>query len=169
MIDPSALSDDLGLGPHIERFDHVAMAVGDASTALPFISAMGGRYVGGGHQTTGRFRWAQFAIPGGLKMEVIAPLDPGDPGNFVNRFLAGRGPGLHHLTFKVTSLEAALTELERRRYIVVGVSRENPAWHEAFIHPQSTNGVLVQIAEFSDDGDWEPLPLDGVLADPVPR
>ncbi len=166
MIDPAALSDDLGLGPHVERFDHVALAVPDATAALPLVRTMGGTYVGGGHQHRGGFRWLQFAVAGGLKLEVISALDPADPTNFVNRVLAGRGPGLHHLTFKVTSLDAAVAELERRRYIVVGISKEDPGWHEAFIHPSSTNGILVQIAEFADDG-YEPPPLADVLADPA--
>ena len=86
----------------VDRFDHVSIAVWDIRDALPVVELMGGRFLQGG--TTEQFRWAQWTLPGHGKLEMIQPLDAAATDDFLTRFLRDRGPGLHHLTFRVHDL-----------------------------------------------------------------
>jgi methylmalonyl-CoA/ethylmalonyl-CoA epimerase len=113
---------------------------------------MGGRFVQGGD--TERFRWAQWALPGHGKLELIQPLDPSAADDFLTRFLRDRGPGLHHLTFRVHDLLDAVDAARAMGFEVTGVSPDGE-WKEAFVHPRSSQGTLIQLAEW-DDSRLEP-------------
>ncbi len=133
----------------VERFDHVAVAVGDLPASLPLVDLMQGDFRSGGISRRG-FCWAQFFLPGAGKLELLQPLDAGDADHFLVRFLRGRGPGVHHLTFKVRDVAAAAGRAEQLGYDVVGVDTSRARWREAFVHPRSADGVLIQFAEFAD-------------------
>jgi len=66
------------------------------------------------------------------------------------KFLASNGEGVHHVTFKVTDITAAIERARSLGLSVVGIDLEDASWKEAFIHPKSANGVLMQIAEWAD-------------------
>ncbi|MEA2003127.1 MAG: VOC family protein [Actinomycetota bacterium] len=138
------------LGDVIERFDHVSVAVRDIRAALPLVELMAGQFRDGGNNQSGEFRWVQFDLPGAGKLEMIEPLDHQDTNNFLVRFLDANGDGIHHVTLKVTSIEAAIECARGLGMEVVGVDLSYESWKEAFIHPKSANGVLVQIAEWID-------------------
>ena len=139
-------------GDVIVAFDHVAMAAWRIEDALGVTTLLEGSYRNGGDEAGG-FRWAQWNLPGAGKLEVIAPLDRNDPDHFLVRFLQDRGPGLHHLTFRVRDLHEAVSRARALGFEVVGVAPDG-WWKEAFVHPAGSNGVLIQLAEWSDeDGD----------------
>ena len=142
----------------IERLDHVSIAVEDIRGILPLIELMGGSFHDGGYEGPLGFRWAQFDLPGG-RIEVIEPVTEDC---FLRRDLARRGPGMHHVTFKVIDLRAAIDGATDAGLRIVGHSEDDPEWKEAFIHPKSANGVLVQLAEFDDPPQTAPT-LDEVL------
>ena len=148
------------LAPVVDRFDHVSIAVWDIRAALPVVELMGGRFLRGGDVTG--FRWAQWALPGTGKLEMIQPLDATDEENFLVRFLEERGPGLHHLTFRVHNLLEAVIHARDMGFDVTGISPEGD-WKEAFIHPKSSHGTLIQLAEW-DDRKPDPT-ASSVLAD----
>ena len=131
----------------IERFDHVSMAVRSFADTDALIRLMGGVPVDGGYEAATDFHWNQYDLPGGGRLEVICT-DSTDEAHFINRFLDQRGPGLHHLTFKVSDLGAAAEHASSLGFDVVGFDDSNPAWKELFIHPASSQGVLIQLAEF---------------------
>ncbi len=131
----------------VDRFDHVSIAVWDIRAALPVVELMGGRFLRGGDVTG--FRWAQWTLPGNGKLEMIQPRDPADRGNFLVRFLEDRGPGLHHLTFRVHNLLEAVIHARDLGFDVTGISPEGD-WKEAFVHPKSSHGTLIQLAEWDD-------------------
>ena len=91
------------------------------------------------------FRFWQYSFARGGLIEVLEP--DGPPDGFLHRFLASRGPGIHHLTFKVPDLRAATERAARFGYDVVGMNELHPAWKEAFLHPKQAQGVVVQLAE----------------------
>lgn len=131
----------------VRRFDHTSLAVGRIPVALPlFRDALGGRLVGG--DVEGAFRWVQLEFPGGGKVEL---LDPATPDSFVRRFLDTRGPGAHHLTFKVRDIHEAVDAVQAHGYEVFGLRTDDLEWKEAFIHPRHAHGVLVQLAESAHD------------------
>src|SRR5262249_5186393 len=96
-------------------------------------------------------------------------LEPIGPQGFVQRFLAERGPGIHHVTFKVPSLDAVCTRAEGAGYGIVGRDDSDPEWREAFLHPKQALGIVVQFAQPGpfDDGP-PPTPPPAVPSSPAP-
>jgi hypothetical protein len=143
--------------------DHVAIAVEQRAHAWPrFLLDLGGTWYSHG---PGRgFSFCQLAYANGMRVEILKP-DAGD--DFLRRFLERNGPGPHHLTFKVGDIEAAVAAAEAAGYPPVSVNLEDPEWKEAFLHPKSAHGVVVQLAQEapSPSGDWRTPPPEGL---PVP-
>jgi methylmalonyl-CoA/ethylmalonyl-CoA epimerase len=147
MTEIEAMHD--GLGGVIERFDHVSIAVHDIDIAQTLVDLLGGSHIGGGYSHAGDFEWIQFDLPGQGRLEMISPVVD-EESNFLNRYLEEHGEGLHHLTFKVHDIRAAVARAQELGFTVVGFDESNADWKEAFVHPASAHGVLIQLAEFPD-------------------
>lgn len=143
-----------GLSDLVERLDHAAMAVETIEDALPLVRFLGGEFFQGADHPRNQFRWVQFLVPGGGKVEFLAPLAET---SFLRRYLDRHGEGFHHVTFKVTDLTEATERAREEGYAVTGLHRHE-LWSEAFLHPKTTGGILIQLAEWQ-----EPFPLDGSL------
>ena len=91
------------------------------------------------------FRFWQLCFERGGLIEVLEP--DGPPDGFLQRFLTARGPGIHHVTFKVPDLRASSERAASLGYPVMGMSELHPAWKEAFLHPKLAQGIVVQLAE----------------------
>ena len=126
------------------RLDHVGVAVSSlAGGAALYRDVLGGRYLMGGEVSEQGFRFVQYRFPGGGKVELVSPMGPG----FVSRFLERRGEGVHHITLRVEGLVDVIRRLEAAGMPLVLVNLDRPHWREAFIHPASGRGVLIQLAE----------------------
>ncbi|HJU81327.1 MAG TPA: VOC family protein [Acidimicrobiia bacterium] len=144
----------------IERLDHVAIAVSEIKEALPMVEALGGRYFCGATSVRSQFTWVQFHLANLAKLELIAP---NSPESFVSRFLEDRGPGLHHLTFRVSDVSETARRAQSHGYRILGPNL-NPIWNEVFLHPKNPLGTLVQFASWPSDDPWTANSLDDVLA-----
>src|SRR2546428_370659 len=80
----------------------------------------------------------------GGRLEV---LEPRGADGFLHRFLAQRGPGIHHVTFIVPSLRGVCEHAEAAGHAIVGYDDSNPDWREAFLHPKRALGIVVQLVE----------------------
>jgi methylmalonyl-CoA/ethylmalonyl-CoA epimerase len=138
------------------RLDHVAFGVPAVADVVPLVvSQLGGREREAG--PGGGFRWWQWEFAGGGALEILEP--DGPPGGFLHRFLASRGPGPHHVTFKVPDLYASIDQAKLLGYEVVGLDDRDPYWREAFLHPKQAQGIVVQFAESNPrPADAEPWP-----------
>jgi methylmalonyl-CoA/ethylmalonyl-CoA epimerase len=141
------------------HLDHVAVAMEDRRAGrLRYASELGGEWVGGGADPG--FWSEQVKYANGMKVEILEPLNV-EANDFLRRFLDRNGPGPHHLTFKVADIVGALALVEAAGYRPVSVNLGNPGWKEAFLHPKDAPGVVVQLAQSDDSGDWGvPLPDD---------
>ena len=80
--------------------------------------------------------------------------DPGGPdAAFLERFLAAHGAGPHHFNFIVSDIEATLGRIRALGIEPVGVNLDNPSWKEAFLHPRSAHGIVIQVAQQDGDPD----------------
>ena len=77
-------------------------------------------------------------------------LEPTDENSFLHRFLKERGPGLHHVTFEVESIDNAIAALKEKGIEPFG-GRSYDKYKELFIHPKDSGGVLFQLYE----GAWD--------------
>lgn len=82
----------------------------------------------------------------GPRLELLEPLSP-DTG--VGRFIARNGPGLHHIAFESSGLEADLHRLVEEGFELVDPEPRAGAFGHrvAFLHPRSTGKVLVELVE----------------------
>jgi methylmalonyl-CoA/ethylmalonyl-CoA epimerase len=127
----------------VTRLDHVAIGMSRIVDATGFlVGQLGGRPESGGR--AGEFRWACWRFDGGGRIEVI---EPAGANGFVHRFLAARGPGIHHVTFKVSSLAQAAARAEAQGYRLVGRDESDPGWRVAYLHPKEALGIVVQLAQ----------------------
>lgn len=80
------------------------------------------------------------------RLELLAPTSTASP---IAKFLDRRGPGLHHLAFRVPDLDAALTRLQTKGVPVIDhVPRPGLGGKRiAFLHPKACGGVLVELVE----------------------
>ncbi len=134
-------------------FDHAAIAARRLRDLLPlYRDVLGGEFLAGDDNQRVGYRALQLRYPDGTRIELMEPLAGS---TFFDKFFAGKGEGLHHITFKVPDLHAALAILERHRIPTTGAYLENPDWLEVFVHPKVANGVLVQIAQAGRSGPVE--------------
>lgn len=80
-------------------------------------------------------------------IEFITPL--GDKETSVTKFLSKNGEGIHHICFEVENLEAKLEELSQNGFDLIDKTpRMGARGHKiAFIHPKSSNGVLIELCQ----------------------
>lgn len=125
-------------------FDHACVAAPRIRDLLPLYQrVLRGEFVQGGDNARVGYRALQLSYTDGGRFELMEPLRGS---TFLDSFFA-RGGGLHHVTFKVADLAAAVKAARAAGLEVVGVYDDDPRWKEAFLHPRSAAGVLVQLAE----------------------
>ena len=125
--------------------DHLAIG----TSSLPdgwelFGGLLGGTWAYGGDSPG--FWWGQLKFATGPKIELLTPAG-GPDAAFLERFLASHGAGPHHLNFLVADIEATLAGIRALGIEPVGVNLANPNWKEAFLHPRSAHGVVIQVAQ----------------------
>ncbi len=145
-------------------FDHVAIGTRELAGGWRlFGGLLGGRWAHGGDSPG--FWWGQLQFARGPKIELLTPTG-GPDSAFLERFLAARGSGPHHLTFVVTDIGATLAQVRAIGIEPVGMNLASQTWKEAFIHPKDAQGIVVQIAQQS--GPPPPHPVPDGLAGPGP-
>jgi methylmalonyl-CoA/ethylmalonyl-CoA epimerase len=128
------------------ELDHVGIAVASLGAAVPRWAPVAGAPDGPLEEVASQGVRVAFLTVGGVDVEL---LEPTRPDSAVARFLEGRGEGLHHLAFRVPSVDAALQELLRRGERVVDrVGRPGARGRRVgFAHPSAFGGVLVEFVE----------------------
>jgi catechol 2,3-dioxygenase-like lactoylglutathione lyase family enzyme len=145
-------------------FDHIAIGLPRIADGVPFLSGVLGGVPDAGCPSAA-FRWGTWRFAGGGSIEALEPV--GDDG-FLHRFLAQRGPGVHHVTFKVPSARAACDRAVAAGLKPVGFDDSDPRWIEAFLHPKEALGIVVQFAEAHGDDDDPGEPPPGAPHAPPP-
>ena len=126
------------------RIAHVGIAVSDLEAALAFYRDVLGIEPHPPEEADGA---TILSLPfGESDIELMAPNSPDTP---VGRFLAKRGPGIHHICYRVPDLDAAIQACRDAGYRLIDeVPRRGAAGHKiAFVHPKSTAGILLELSE----------------------
>jgi methylmalonyl-CoA/ethylmalonyl-CoA epimerase len=134
------------------RLDHIGIAVANLEEALAFYrDALGLEVSAPGDVPTERVR-VTFVPVGEPALEL---LEPTTPDSVVARFLARRGPGIHHITLLVDDLAAVLERLKERGVRLLDETPRAGAHGSrvAFVHPSSTHGVLVELKQAAPTGE----------------
>ncbi|MEA2246986.1 MAG: methylmalonyl-CoA/ethylmalonyl-CoA epimerase [Solirubrobacteraceae bacterium] len=128
------------------QIDHVGLAVEDLDAAIALHEQTYGLTLSHREVVEEQGVEAVLLDVGESHVELLRPLDPASA---VGRFLASRGPGLHHVAYRVDDIESALDALRERGMRLID---ETPRVgirdsRVAFVHPQSAGGVLTEIVQ----------------------
>jgi methylmalonyl-CoA/ethylmalonyl-CoA epimerase len=126
---------------------HVGIAVVDLDAALLVYAELFGATLEHRERVDDQGVEAASLRIGGSRIELLQPLGADTP---VGRFLASRGPGMHHVAFEVEDVAAELERLKARDVLLVDEQPRRGMFglQVAFVHPEATGGVL---AEFVSD------------------
>jgi methylmalonyl-CoA/ethylmalonyl-CoA epimerase len=128
----------------VDALHHVAMAVEDLDEAVETYTRLFGAEVEFRGTIPGQGVEACYLRLGAGRIELLAALAEDSP---VGRFLARRGPGMHHVAFEVTDLPATLRGLTAAGANVID-EKPRPGLggsEVSFVHPDSAHGVLVEV------------------------
>ena len=128
----------------VRSVHHVAFAVDDLDEAVRTYQRLFGARI----ELRGRMEdqgvEAAYLRIGDGRVELVSALGEDTP---VGRFLAKRGPGMHHVAFEVSDVAAAVRSLVSQGAEVIDQEpRPGLGGHEvSFVHPESVHGVLVEV------------------------
>ncbi len=144
--------------------DHLAIGTPNLTDGWElFGGVLGGTWVYG--LDSPGYWWGQLEFAAGPKIELLTPTG-GPDAAFLERFLAALGAGPHHYNFIVTDIHATLARIRALGIEPVQVNLANPNWQEAFLHPRSAHGIVIQVAQQAGSPPADTPP--GELPEPGP-
>ena len=126
--------------------DHIGIAVSSLSDSLAFFRDALGLEVEAPEEIASQRVRAHFIKAGSATLEMLEPTADYSP---IARFIARRGPGMHHVALRVDDIVAAIADLKARGVRMIDEA-PRPGAHGslvAFIHPSSAHGVLVELKQ----------------------
>jgi methylmalonyl-CoA/ethylmalonyl-CoA epimerase len=132
----------------IKRIDHIALVVEDIDKSLEFWQEALGMKLSHVEHVPSEKSVVAFLPAKESEVELVQPTME-DSG--VSRFLKKRGPGMHHICFEVYDIEKTMAHLREKGVRLINDKPEIGTGGKkiAFIHPESTHGVLVELYELS--------------------
>jgi methylmalonyl-CoA/ethylmalonyl-CoA epimerase len=133
----------------IKRIDHIAIVVEDIEKTLEFWRDALGLELADVEEVPEQKSQVAFLPVGESKVELVRPTTD-DSG--VAKYLQKRGPGMHHICFEVDDIAGALKQLKTRGVRLINETPVPGAGGKqiAFIHPESTSGVLVELYQAAE-------------------
>lgn len=131
---------------HVRSINHVAVVVDDMEKALSFWRDALGMQVQELRDVPAEKSQVAFLPLAGSEVELVRPTSD-DSG--IAKYLAKRGPGMHHICLEVDDIAGMLAQLREKgvRLINEEPRTSSDGKKYAFIHPESTSGVLVELYE----------------------
>lgn len=130
----------------IRRLTHVGIAVNDAGQSSALFAKLLG--IGVGHRAEVEDQNVQlvFFEVGETGIELLQPTAGDSP---IARFIEKRGEGIHHLSFEVDDIRSEIARLTSAGFRMIDEQPRVGAdgFEIAFLHPKSTNGVLIEISQ----------------------
>jgi methylmalonyl-CoA/ethylmalonyl-CoA epimerase len=130
----------------ILKIDHIGIASKSIDQAAPFWNVVLGLPIEGRETVEEQKSTTAFLPVGESEIEILESTAPDGP---IAKFIESRGEGIHHVSLRVDNIERALKELKEKGIRLIDEKpREGAGGGKiAFIHPKSTNGVLVELSE----------------------
>ena len=132
----------------IRGIHHVAVAVAELDPAIATYERLLGATLEHRSAVPDQSVEAASVLVGGSRVELLASTGDDTP---VGRFLASRGPGMHHIAYEVADVAAVLAELALEGVELID---EHPrtglfGLQVAFVHPDAVHGVLTEVVSLA--------------------
>ena len=130
--------------PKVKALNHIAVVVDDMEKSLSFWRDALGMKLNGLNDVPAEKSQVAFLPLAGSEIELVKPTSD-DSG--IAKYLAKRGPGMHHICIEVDDIEGMLAQLRSRGIRLINEEPRTTADGRkyAFVHPESTSGVLVEL------------------------
>jgi methylmalonyl-CoA epimerase len=138
----------------VTRISHLGIATADVNASLNFLAEGLGLQVGGSEVVESDAVRVSFIPVGESRLELLEPVGEEGP---VQKYLAARGPGIHHICLEVDDLEGMLSQLREKGITLIDTQPRRGAHGTlvAFVHPKSANGILIELVQAgSGDGHY---------------
>jgi len=129
-----------------EKIDHIGIAVRDLDRALRFYRDQLGLELKEIEEVDEQKVKIAMVPVSESKLELLESTDPAGP---VGKFIAKKGEGFHHISFRVSDLEDKLKRLKEQGVELIDHEPRYGAGGAkvAFLHPRSTGGILIELCE----------------------
>lgn len=130
----------------VNKVDHIGIAVSNLEESIKFYEEVLGLKLHGTETVEEQKVKVAFLPVGDTEIELLEATSPDSP---IAKFIEAKGQGVQHIAFKVDNIEVALEEMKAKGVRLID---EKPRYGAggakiAFLHPKSTNGVLIELCE----------------------
>jgi methylmalonyl-CoA/ethylmalonyl-CoA epimerase len=130
----------------INKVDHIGIAVSNLDEAVKLYKEVLGLELNGIEVVEEQKVKVAFFPVGDTEIELLESTSPEGP---IAKFIEAKGQGIQHIALRVDNIEAALEEMKAKGMRLID---EKPRYGAggariAFLHPKSTNGVLIELCE----------------------
>lgn len=134
----------------LTHIEHIGIAVKNLEESIQFYEGILGLKCYAVEEVKDQKVKTAFFKVGETKIELLESTDPEGP---VSKFIEKRGEGIHHIAFAVKNLPSALKELKDNKIKLIDEEPRKGAenFKIAFLHPKSTNGVLTELCEKTEN------------------
>jgi methylmalonyl-CoA/ethylmalonyl-CoA epimerase len=130
----------------MRKIEHIGIAVKDLEVSNLLFEKLFGAPAYKFEEVESEGVTTSFFKNGPNKIELLAATNPDSP---IAKFLEKKGEGIHHIAFDVENIEEEITRLKKEGFVVLNEIPKKGADNKlvAFLHPKSTNGVLIELCQ----------------------
>lgn len=130
----------------IKNIEHIGIAVKNLEESIKLYENIFGLKCYSVEEVKDQKARTAFFQVGETKIELLETTEPGGP---IGKFIEKKGEGVHHIAFAVEDINQSLKEIETNGIQLVDKEARAGAenFNIAFLHPKSTNGVLIELCE----------------------
>lgn len=130
----------------MRKIEHIGIAVKDLAASNTLFEQLLGQPPYKEEEVASEGVKTSFFMNGPNKIELLEATNPDSP---IAKFLEKKGEGIHHIAFDVEDIVVEIARLKKEGFIVLNEVPKKGADNKlvAFLHPKSTNGVLIELCQ----------------------
>lgn len=134
----------------MQKIEHIGIAVKNLETSNTIFEKLFGAPAYKQEEVASEGVKTSFFMSGPNKIELLEASNPESP---IAKFIEKKGEGIHHIAFAVDNIVEEIARLKQEGFIVLNETPKNGADNKlvAFLHPKSTNGVLIELCQDAND------------------
>jgi methylmalonyl-CoA/ethylmalonyl-CoA epimerase len=130
----------------MRKIEHIGIAVKDLEVSNSLFEKLFGAPAYKSEVVESEGVTTSFFLNGPNKIELLAATNPESP---IAKFIDKKGEGIHHIAFDVEDIVSEIARLQKEGFVVLNETPKKGADNKlvAFLHPKSTNGVLIELCQ----------------------